>query len=86
MQELKDDVQREITEMKQSLEGFISRMDKMQEAIEGIETREKECIEADIERDKSISRNEIILRELSDQSNRTTSTLQEYHKMRGKKG
>ena len=37
MQELRDkvwreitDVQREITEMKQSLEGFISRMDKMQ--------------------------------------------------------
>ena len=53
MQELRDDVRREftdagkqITEMKQTLEGFISRMDKMQEAIDGIETREQERIEA----------------------------------------
>ena len=70
IQELRDDVQREITEMKQSLEGFISRMDKMQEAIDGIETREQECIETDAERDKVISRNETILRELCDQSKR----------------
>ena len=63
MQELRDDIQREITdvrreitEVKQTLEGFISRMDKMQKAIEGIETREQERIQADIERDKSISR------------------------------
>ena len=46
MQELRDDVWREITEVKQSLEGFISRMDKMQEAIDGIETREQERTEA----------------------------------------
>ena len=44
------DVQREITEVKQTLEGFISRIYKMQEAIDGIETREQECIEADRER------------------------------------
>ena len=50
--------------MKQSLEGFISRMDKMQEAIDGIEIREQKRIEADIERDKMISRNETTLREL----------------------
>ena len=56
--------------MKQSLEGFINRMDKMQEAIDGIETREQERIEADAERDKTISRNETILRELCDQSKR----------------
>ena len=56
--------------MKQSLEAFISRMDKMQEAIDGIETREQECIEADTERDKRISRNERILRELCDESKR----------------
>ena len=43
-------------------------MDKMQEAIEGIETREQEHIEADIERDKRFSRNETILRVLCDQS------------------
>ena len=42
----------------------------MQEAIDGIETREQECIEADAERDKRISRNETILRELCDQSKR----------------
>ena len=52
IQELKDDVWREITEMKQSLEAFISRMDKMQEATDGIEIREQERIEADAERDK----------------------------------
>ena len=63
-------VRKDITEMKQSLEGFISRMDKMQKAIDGIETREQECIEADTERDKRISRNETILRELCDQSKR----------------
>ena len=56
--------------MKQSLEGFISRMDKMQEAIDGIETREQEPIEADTKRDKRISRNETILRELCDQFKR----------------
>ena len=50
IQELRDDIQREITEMKESLEGFISRMDKMQDAIDGIETREQKCIEADTER------------------------------------
>ena len=77
MQELRDEVQteitdvrREITEVKQTLEGFISRRDKMQEAIDRIETREQEHIEADAERDKRISRNETILRELCDQSKR----------------
>ena len=45
-------------------------MDKMQEAIDGIETREQERIEGDAERDKRISRNETILRELCDQSKR----------------
>ena len=84
IQELRDedwreitDIQREITnarkkitEVKQTLEGLISRMDKIQEAIEGVETREQECIEADTERDKRISRNETILRELCDQSKR----------------
>ena len=45
-------------------------MDKMQEDIDGIETREQEPIEADAERDKRISRNETILTELCDQSKR----------------
>ena len=56
--------------MKQTQEGFISRMDKMQETIDGIETREQDHIEVDAERDKRISRNETILRELCDQSKR----------------
>ena len=42
----------------------------MQEATDGIETREQELIEADAERDKRISRNETILWELCDQSKR----------------
>ena len=54
--------------MKQSLAGFISRMDKMQEAIDGIQTRDQERIEADTEKDEMISRNETILRKLCDQS------------------
>ena len=57
MQELRDDDWREIIEMKQFLEGFISRMDKIQEGIDGIETREQEHIETDVERDKRSSRN-----------------------------
>ena len=69
-QELKEQAQRETTEIKQSMEELKSRMDGMQEAINGIETREQECIEADAERDKRISRNETILRELCDQSKR----------------
>ena len=50
-------------------------MDKMQEAIDGIETREQEHIEADAERDKRISRNETILRELCDQSKRNNTRI-----------
>ncbi|KAI5940269.1 LINE-1 retrotransposable element ORF1 protein [Manis javanica] len=62
------DTRKEITEMKQTLEGFMRRMDKIQEAIDGIETREQERIETDIER--RISRNETTLRELCEQSKR----------------
>ena len=68
MQELKDQVRRENTEIKQSLEGFKSRMDEVQEVVNGIEIREQEYREAEAERDKRISRNEKILRELCDQS------------------
>ena len=62
MQELTNKAGRETTEIKQSLEGPKSKMHEMQEAINGIETREQECIETDAERDKRISRNETILR------------------------
>ena len=68
MQELKDQVGRKNTEIKQSLEELKSRMDEMHEAVNGIEIREQEHREADAERDKRISRNERILRELCEQS------------------
>ena len=48
------------TEIKQSLEGFKSKMDEMQEGMDGIENREQECREANPERDKRISKNETI--------------------------
>ncbi|KAI5943125.1 LINE-1 retrotransposable element ORF1 protein [Manis javanica] len=59
---------KENTEIKQALEGLQNRVDEMQETINGLENREQEHREADAERDKRISRNERILRELSDQS------------------
>ena len=52
MQELRDEVWKEITEMKQSLEGLKSRLDEVQEAVNGMEIREQEHREADTERDK----------------------------------
>ena len=70
IKELRDEVRREIREIKQSLKGLKSRLDEVQEAANGTEIREQECREADIERDKRISRNETILRELSDQYKR----------------
>ena len=66
MQELR----KENTEIKQALEGLQNRMDKMQETINGLENREQERREADAERDKRISKNERILRELCGQSKR----------------
>ena len=68
MQDLRDEVRREITGMKQSIEGLKSRLDKAQETVKRIEIREQEYREAEAERDKRISRNERILRELCDQS------------------
>ena len=70
MPELRDKVGRENTEIKQSLEGLKSRLDEVQEKVNGIETREQECIEANADRGKNISRNKGILRELCDQSKR----------------
>ena len=43
-------------------------MDQMQEAVNGIETREQKRREADAKRVKRISRNKTILREQCDQS------------------
>ena len=39
MQELKDEVQREITEMKQAKEGLKSRLGEVQEIVNGTENR-----------------------------------------------
>ena len=64
------EIRRENTEIKQALEGLQNRMDKMQETINELENREQKCREADAERDKRISRNERILRQLCDQSKR----------------
>ena len=71
MQELR----RENTEIKQSVEGLQSRMDERQETINGLENREQERREADAERDKRISRNERILRDCVTNKNGTISTL-----------
>ena len=68
MQELKNQVRRENTETKQSLEGHKSRLDEVQEAISGLEIREQEYRETEAQRDKRISRNERILREMCDRS------------------
>ena len=54
--------------MKQSTEGLNSRLDEVQETVNGTEIREQEYREAEAERDKRIFRNERILRELCDQS------------------
>ena len=54
--------------MKQSIEGLKGRLDEVQETVNRIEIREEEYREAEAERDKRISRNERILRELCDQS------------------
>ena len=70
MKEPRDEVWREITEMKQSIDGLKSRLDVVQETVNGTQIREQEYREAEAERDKRISRNERILRGLCDQSKR----------------
>ena len=50
------------------MEGFKSRLDEVEETVNGIEIREKEHKEAEAQREERISRNERILRELCDQS------------------
>ena len=58
--------------MKHTMEGFKSRWDVAEERVKGIEIREEEYKEAEAQREKRISRNERILRELCDQSKWTT--------------
>ena len=54
--------------MKQTMEGFKSKLDEVEETVNGIEIREQEYREAEAQSDKGVSRNERILRELCDQS------------------
>ena len=75
IQELRDEFRREITEMKQTMEGFKSRLDEVEETVNGTEIRKQEYREAEAERDERISKNERILRELSNQSNGTIFSL-----------
>ena len=48
------------------MEGFKSRLDVVEETVNGIETREEEYKEAEAQREKRISKNERILRQLCD--------------------
>ena len=87
MQELRNEFWREIIGMKQTMEGFKSRLDEVQETINGIEIREQEYRKAKAERDKRISRNKRILKELCDQSKWNNIHIIGYQKKkREKKG
>ena len=57
-----------ISEMKHTMEGFKSRLDIVEEMVNGIEIREEEYKEAEAKREKRITENERILRKLCDQS------------------
>ena len=56
--------------MKYTMEEFKSRLDVVEETVNGIEIRENEYKEADAQREKRISKNEIISRELCNQFKR----------------
>ena len=73
-QELRDEFRMEIqslrnftSEIKHTMEGLKSRLDVVEEMVNGIKIREEEYKEAVAQREKRISRNERILRELCDQ-------------------
>ena len=61
--------------MKQTMEGFKNRLNEVEGTVNGIEIREQEHREAEAERDERISKNERILRELSNQFNGTIFSL-----------
>jgi len=68
IQELRNEFRSEIQSLKNMMEGIKSRLDMVEETINEIETREEEYKEAEAQREKRISKNERILRELCDQS------------------
>ena len=52
--------------MKHTLEGFKSRLEEVEEIVNEIEFRKQEYKEAEAQREKRISKNEKIVRELCD--------------------
>ena len=56
--------------MKITIEGFKSTLYKVEEIVNEIEIREEEYKEAEVQREKRISRNERVLRKLCDQFKR----------------
>ena len=69
IQELRNEFRSEIQLLKSTMEGIKSRLD-MVKTINEIEMREDEYKEAEAQREKRISKNERILRELCDQFKR----------------
>ena len=61
-------VRNSVFEMKHTMEGFKSRLDVVEEMVNGKEIREEKYKEAEAQREKRISKNERILRELCDRS------------------
>ena len=61
-------LQNTVSEMKHTMEGFKSRLDMVEETTNETEIREEEYKEAETQREKRISKNERILREMSLQS------------------
>ena len=75
IQELRSEFRLEIQSLKSIMEDIKTRLDMVEETINEIETREEEYKEAEAQREKGISKKEIILRELCDQHNGTIFTL-----------
>ena len=57
-----------ISEVKHTMEGFKSRLNVVEEKVNGTEIRKEEYKEAEAQREKRISKNERILKELCEQS------------------
>ena len=70
IQELRNEFRSEIQSLRNTMEVIKGRLDMVEETINEVEIREEEYKEAEAQREKRISRNEIILRELCDQSKR----------------
>ena len=68
IQELRNEFRSDIQSLKNTMEGTKSRLDMVEEMINEIETREEEHKESEAQREKRITKNERILRELCDQS------------------